>query len=207
MKIERLTLRLLSENCYVYYNDKECILFDPGSDYEYINSFLESKGLNVSLILLTHCHFDHIGAVSDLKSKYNAKVLCHKDDLRNLETANRSMDYYGLGQIKIPEIDKYVIDNEIIPFGDVSIKVIHTPGHSAGSVCYYIEQDKILVSGDTLFLESVGRTDFPGGSQDDLVDSIINKLYVLPNDTTVFPGHGFHTTIGHEKEYNPYIQM
>ncbi len=206
MNLERLTLKLLAENCYIYYNDKECVIFDPGSDFTYIDSFLTSKKIKVNLILLTHCHFDHIGAVYELKEKYKAKVMCHKDDLRNLETANKSMNYYGLGQIKIPEIDKYITDNELIPFYDVSIKVIYTPGHSTGSVCYYIKDENILISGDTLFLESIGRTDFPGGSYENIVDSIRNKLYQLPNNTVVFPGHGFQTTIEHEKEYNPFVQ-
>lgn len=206
MKLERLTLRLLSENCYIYYNNGECIIFDPGSDFEYIKAYIDKHNLKVNSILLTHCHFDHIGAVSQLKKHYNTKVMCHQEDLMNLNTANRSMEYYGLGSIEIPEIDKFVIDNELIPFQDTVIKVIHTPGHTKGSVCYYMEQDKYLISGDTLFLESVGRTDFPGGSHEELMDSIQNKIYTLPNDVTVFPGHGFHTTIEHEKENNPFVQ-
>ena len=154
MKLERLTLRLLSENCYIYHNENTCVIFDPGSDYERIKEFILSKKLTVSFILLTHCHFDHVGAASDLKDFFKTKILCHKEDLYNLESANNSAKYYGLEPVKIPEIDAFVSDNEVIEFEGASIKVIHTPGHSTGSVCYYIEQDNILISGDTLFLES-----------------------------------------------------
>ncbi|MCI6476048.1 MAG: MBL fold metallo-hydrolase [Mucispirillum sp.] len=207
MQIERLTLKLLAENCYIYHNDKECIVFDPGSDFEHIKSFIEKKNLSVNQILLTHCHFDHVGAVSDLKDYFNTKVMCHKDDIEMLNSANKSAANYGLMPVKIPEIDGFLNDNDIICFNNADIKVIHTPGHSAGSVCFYVEEDKFLVSGDTLFLESVGRTDFPSGSQSDLDNSILNKLYILPDDTMVLPGHGFHTTIKHEKEYNPFIHV
>ena len=122
MQIERLTLKLLAENCYIYHNEKECIVFDPGSD---------------------------------------AKVMCHKDDLLMLKAANESAASYGLMPVKIPEIDEFFNDNDIISFNNIELKVIHTPGHSAGSVCFYAEEDKFLISGDTLFFESVGRTDFP----------------------------------------------
>lgn len=207
MQIERLTLKLLAENCYIYHNDKECIVFDPGSDFEYIKSYIEKKNLLVNQILLTHCHFDHVGAVSDLKDYFNTIVMCHKDDIEMLNSANKSAANYGLMPVKIPEIDGFLNDNDIISFNNADIKVIHTPGHSAGSVCFYVEEDKFLVSGDTLFLESVGRTDFPSGSQSDLENSILNKLYILPDDTMVLPGHGFHTTIKHEKEYNPFVHV
>lgn len=207
MQIERLTLKLLAENCYIYHNEKECIVFDPGSDFDYIKSYIEKKNLSVNKILLTHCHFDHVGAVSDLKDYFNTKVFCHKDDIEMLNAANKSAANYGLMPVKIPEIDGFLKDNEIISFNNTDIRVIHTPGHSAGSVCFYSAEDKFLVSGDTLFLESVGRTDFPSGSQSDLENSILNKLYILPDDTMVLPGHGFHTTIKHEKEYNPFIHV
>ena len=136
MQIERLTLKLLAENCYIYHNEKECIIFDPGSDYEYIKSYIENKNLSVKMILLTHCHFDHVGAVSDLKDYFNVKVLCHKDDLLMLKSANKSAANYGLMPVKIPEIDEFFNDNDIINFNEIEIKVIHTPGHSASSVCF-----------------------------------------------------------------------
>ncbi len=207
MEMERLTLKLLSENCYIYHNDKECILFDPGSDFEYIKSYLEKKNLSVKLILLTHCHFDHVGAVSDLKDYFNAKVMCHKNEEVILKAVNDSTSFYGVMPVKIPEIDKFIEDNDVIDFNNIKIKVLHTPGHSAGSVCFYIEEDNFLVSGDTLFLESVGRTDFPTGSYEDLENSILNKLYILLDDVMVLPGHGFHTTIKHEKPYNPFMHV
>lgn len=206
MKLERLTLKLLSENCYIYHNEENCVLFDPGSDYEHIKEYILSKNLKLSYILLTHCHFDHVGAAADLKEFFNAKIMCHKEDLTTLKLANKSATYYGLEPVKIPEIDEFLEDNKVIDFFGSPIKVIHTPGHSTGSVCFYIQQDNILISGDTLFLESIGRTDFPTGSFEDIIDSIENKLYTLPDDTVVYPGHGFHTTIGYEKKSNPFVQ-
>ncbi len=207
MEIERLTLKLLGENCYIYHNESECVVFDPGSDYDYIKKYIESKNLTVKMILLTHCHFDHVGAVYDLQKCFNAKTMCHKEDILVLQSANESATYYGLMPVKIPLIDDYIDDNDIIYFNNALIKVIHTPGHSAGSVCFYVEKDNFLISGDTLFLESVGRTDFPTGSQEELENSILKKLYILPEDTLVLPGHGFHTTIKHEINYNPHIHL
>lgn len=206
MKLERLTLKLLSENCYIYHNEENCVVFDPGSDYEHIKEYILSKNLKLSYILLTHCHFDHVGAAADLKEFFYAKIMCHKEDLTTLKLANKSATYYGLEPVKIPEIDEFLEDNKVIDFFGSPIKVIHTPGHSTGSVCFYIQQDNILISGDTLFLESIGRTDFPTGSFEDIIDSIENKLYTLPDDTVVYPGHGFHTTIGYEKKSNPFVQ-
>lgn len=206
MKLERLTLKLLAENCYIYHNEENCVVFDPGSDFEHIKDYIVSRNLQVSYILLTHCHFDHVGAASDLKDFFNTKILCHKDDLATLKMTNKSAEYYGLEPVKVPEIDSFVNDNDIIDFCGTPIKVIHTPGHSTGSVCYYIENDNILISGDTLFLESIGRTDFPTGSYDDIIKSIEEKLYSLPDNTVVYPGHGFHTTIEHEKKANPFVQ-
>ncbi len=125
MQIERLTLKLLAENCYIYHNEKECILFDPGSDYEHIKAYIENKKLSVKMILLTHCHFDHVGAVSDLKEYYNAKVLCHKDDLLLLKSANKSAASYGLMPVKIPEIDEFFNDNDKLFIHQVILQAVY----------------------------------------------------------------------------------
>lgn len=202
MKLERLTLQLLSENCYLYHNGKECAVFDPGSDSKGIINVMNEKGLKASVILLTHCHFDHIGAVSGLAEYFNAPVMCHEAD--NVFLNDDFANAYGI-TVNIPKIDKYFTDNEIVDFFGDEIKVIHTPGHTPGSVCFYMQRDNIIISGDTLFLESIGRTDLPYGNFDDIKKSVKNKLYSLPDDVTVYPGHGFHTSIGHEKKFNPFI--
>ena len=207
MELNRLTLSVFSENCYFYHDDKDCVVFDPGSDFEYIKDFLNSKGLKVKYILLTHTHFDHAGAVVDLQNYSNCEVMCTEKDLLMMDDMNELAPMFGTNPIKIPTIDRFLEDNDEIDFNGVKIKVITTPGHTAGGVCFYIEQDGILISGDTLFLESVGRSDFPTGNMDELSDSIKNKLYSLPDNTLVYPGHGLHTTIGYEKVSNPFVRL
>lgn len=207
MFLDRLVLKPIAENCYIYHDGKDCILFDPGSEYDIIKKFLENNNLSVKKILLTHCHFDHVGAVYGIQKDYNSETICCKNDIPLLDNLKEMTVMFNVMNVEKPEIDSFVNDGDIIEFNGVEIKVISTPGHTAGSVCYYIEHDKILVSGDTLFLESIGRTDFPTGSYEAIEKSIKEKLYRLPDDTLVYPGHGFHTTIGHEKMNNPFIRI
>lgn len=207
MFLDRLVLKPIAENCYIYHDGKDCILFDPGSEYDVIKRYLEKNNLTVKKILLTHCHFDHVGAVAGVKKDYKPELICCIDDTPLLENVSEMASMFNVADVEKPEIDKFVKDGDVIEFNGVDIKVISTPGHTAGSVCYYIESDKILISGDTLFLESIGRTDFPTGSYEDIEKSIKEKLYILPEDTLVYPGHGFHTTIGHEKMNNPFIRI
>lgn len=206
MELDRLTLSLFTENCYFYHNNEECVIFDPGSDFEYIRDFLTSKGLKVRYILLTHTHFDHAGAVVDLQNHYQCEVMCTEQDFIMIEDMNELADMFGTNPIKVPVVHKFLKDNDEIDFNGSIIKVIATPGHTAGGVCFYMKDDNLLISGDTLFLESVGRSDLPTGNMDQLSHSIKNKLYTLPDNVVVCPGHGHKTTIGYEKENNPFVR-
>ncbi len=205
-------LGMVGTNSYfVFREDKEdadgfkhCIFFDPADQGRKIYASLQEKQIAVDIILLTHGHFDHIGGVKELKELTGAKVGCLyeeeaicKDPYLNLSNS------FGMNTGISPDI--LFKDGEEIVAADMSCKVLKTPGHTSGSCCYYFQQDGILISGDTLFEESVGRTDFPTGSTSTLIASVKEKLFCLPDETIVYPGHGEMTTIGHEKQYNPFI--
>ena len=215
IKIGRMVLGVNQTNCYFLYRDggHECIVVDPADAGGSIYSALNKKDFQIRGILLTHGHFDHIWGVDALRDAANAaaeadgleavkvyagageRELLRSADLNVSERAGRACTTYA---------DVYVKDGQEITLAGMTCKVIETPGHTAGGCCYYFEEAGILVAGDTLFEESVGRTDFPTGSMGTLIHSIKDKLFVLPDDTRVYPGHGDSTTIGHEKEYNPF---
>jgi glyoxylase-like metal-dependent hydrolase (beta-lactamase superfamily II) len=162
---------------------------------------------NISLkyILLTHGHFDHIAGIKPIGAPMpNAEnrpyVLMHKSDMDWVNRVNEYMPMMGMPEITVPKIDRFIEDGEIIKLGNLEISVIHTPGHTQGGVCYYVENN--LFSGDTIFKESVGRCDLPGGDFDKIVESIKTKIFTLPDDTLIYPGHGKPTSVGWEKEHN-----
>jgi glyoxylase-like metal-dependent hydrolase (beta-lactamase superfamily II) len=193
-------------NTYIVYDDKskECLIVDPSSESNIIINKINTMKLSPKYIILTHAHGDHIGVVKELKEKLNIPILVHKDDYEMLMdpalNLSKSMSY---GPISI-KADEVVKDNDFISLGDQQLKVIHTPGHTKGGICLFF--DNCLISGDTLFKGSIGRTDLYGGSFEDIMDSIINKILILPDDTIVLPGHGPSTTIKEEKLTNPYIK-
>lgn len=205
-KIGKITLGICQTNCYFVYEEgkQEVMLFDPADNGEYIYEGLKSKGFSVAAILLTHGHFDHIWGVERLKELSRAEVyayeaerkVCGSDILNVSKECGRSCRLSA---------DVYLKDGQEISAAGISCRLIATPGHTEGSCCYYFEEDAILISGDTLFEESVGRTDFPTGSMSALVRSVKEKLMILPEDVKVYPGHGEATTIGHEKRYNPFL--
>ncbi|MBQ8591877.1 MAG: MBL fold metallo-hydrolase [Lachnospiraceae bacterium] len=207
LKIGRMVLSICATNCYFVYreNTSEVIVIDPADKGDYIYEKLSEKGFVVKGILLTHAHFDHIWGSNELRELSEAPIYAYEaekelcEDVRNNVSASVRRPY-----TVIP--DYYVKDNEEITIADMTCKVLATPGHTIGSCCYYFEEEGILLSGDTLFQESVGRTDLPTGSMGALTRSIKTKLYPLPDDTKVFPGHGDQTTIGYEKKYNPFCQ-
>lgn len=206
MRLESIVIPPIMENCYILHDDKNAIVFDPGGDFESIKEFVDGKSLKVSAIMLTHGHFDHIGAAEKLKQHTSAPIYAHAGDMELIANGSDHAARFGVSPFDIPIIDKFVENDEKISFGFVEIKVIHTPGHSEGSVCYYIEKDKLLISGDTLFAESVGRTDLPGGDFETIEKSIKERLYTMPENTIVYPGHGYRTTIVHEKKFNPIVK-
>lgn len=215
IKIGRMVLGVCQTNCYFLYRDggHECIVVDPADAGGSIYSALQKKDFQIRGILLTHGHFDHIWGVDALRDAANAaaeadglepvKVYAGADERELLKSADLNVSERA-GRACTTYADVYVKDGQEITLAGMTCRVIATPGHTAGGCCYYFEEAGILVAGDTLFAESVGRTDFPTGSMGTLIHSIKDKLYVLPDDTRVYPGHGDSTTIGHEKEYNPF---
>ncbi len=188
-------------NCYIIVDEitKEAMVIDPGADADTIIEMLNILEANVKYIYLTHCHGDHIGAVNDLKSRCGGKVLIHRTESNNLNDTAINLTYYiGIAQIDL-ETDSRIDDEDLIHIGQLEFKVIHTPGHTNGGTCLYCPKEQMLFSGDTLFRGTWGRTDLPTGSLQDIINSITNKLMVLPDDTIVYPGHGKSTKIKEEK--------
>lgn len=196
---------VLEENCYIVYDKKgTCVIIDPGEDSETIADHIAERDLNPEAILLTHGHFDHTGAVVDLKERYEElPVYIHYDDRKMLSEPD-SQGVFDYGENDEFEADKFIEDGDVLKFGDLELKVLHTPGHSKGSCCYLCENH--LFSGDTLFRRSIGRVDFAGGSESAMYRSLRDKIVPLSDEITVHPGHGEFTTIGEEKEENIYIK-
>lgn len=208
MKWSQITVAPLGVNCVILEDSaKNAWIFDAGGSAQKIISFLADKGLTPVLLLNTHGHFDHIGAVQDLADRYSIPFAMHGDDEALLSLGSRSAEMYGFPPVRTPKLTTRLKDGDLIPYGKSGISVLHTPGHTPGGVCFYVNELHLLITGDTLFCESVGRTDLPGGSLRDLQASIRGKLLTLPDDTLVIPGHDVSTTIGHEKQYNPYVKM
>lgn len=207
LKIGRLMLGICQTNCYFVYREgtSDVIFFDPADKGEYIYETLKDKGFNVKGILLTHGHFDHIWGTNKLRELSGAPIYAYEVEKALCEDAVTNVsDQAGRPYTVVP--DRYLKDGEEITIADMTCRLIATPGHTVGSCCYYFEEDGLLLAGDTLFQESVGRTDLPTGSMSALVRSIREKLFVLPDETKVYPGHGETTTIGDEKKYNPFVQ-
>ncbi len=205
LKIGRTVLGMVGTNCYFVYDEEEkkAFVIDPAFDGEGIYERLTKNGIEVAAILLTHGHFDHIMGVNELREKTGVKVYAAKAEQALCEDAALNCS----DQIRRPytvKADVYLADGETITAAGISCKMIETPGHTAGSSCYYFEEEKLLLCGDTLFAGSVGRTDLPTGSGGALDRSLREKLMVLPDDVKVYPGHGDSTTIGEERKYNPF---
>lgn len=205
MRIKVLIVNDLQTNCYILEDEdtKEAVILDPGGEADYIIDEIEKNNFNLKAILLTHGHFDHIEAVLAIKEKYNIPVYAHEAEQTILKSSQANISsMFGEDAVTM-SADKTFVDGDIFTFGNTSLKVIHTPGHTPGGVSYYYQKDNVLFSGDTLFLLSVGRTDFPYGDYKALISSIKDKLFLLPDNTKVFTGHGDSTTIGKEKKLNP----
>lgn len=204
--LKTLVLGMVQTNCYIVSNEecKEAIVFDPADNADKIEQYLKANDLVCKGILLTHGHFDHILAATELAAGTKALVYAHKDEEKLLEDPRLNAS----SQIRrecslVPEV--LMEDGQSLELAGYSIKVIHTPGHTAGGVCYYLPGHGILFSGDTLFLESIGRTDLPTGNSKQLVDSIKDKLMILEDQVKVYPGHGKSTSIGYERDNNVYL--
>lgn len=206
IKIEQYIVGMVQTNCYVVMNTvtKEAIIIDPADQGDMIQNKIREKGMIPVAILLTHGHFDHIMAVEELVSAFKIPVYAHEKEEEILKNPSLNLSTMAYKEVRLKP-DVSLKDNQELELAGIKIQVIHTPGHTKGSVCYYMEQEEVLFSGDTLFQESVGRTDFPTGNSTEIVHSIKERLAGLPEQVQVYPGHEGATTIGHEKMYNPFI--
>ncbi|MCR5594853.1 MAG: MBL fold metallo-hydrolase [Lachnospiraceae bacterium] len=206
IKIGRMTLGAVATNCYFVYREdtSDVIFFDPSDSGSYIYEQLKDRGFCIKAIYLTHAHFDHIWGCNELRELTGAKVYAYEEERVLCESAEVNVSAQA-GRPYTVKVDEYLRDNESREECGMKFKVIATPGHTIGSCCYYFEEAGILISGDTLFQASVGRTDLPTGSESTLIRSISDKLMCLPDETKVYPGHGMSTSIGYERVNNPFI--
>ena len=203
--VHQLSVGPLQVNCFVVACQKtrEAMVIDPGEDGPRILQIAESNGYQVKQIVNTHGHFDHIGANQPVKDATGAVLMTHEADLPLLQNARNHAQAYGLTVSPSPDPDKFLDEGDVFSVGEQSFSVFHVPGHSPGSIC--LLSDGHLFVGDVLFAGSIGRTDLPGGDFDALVEGVREKLFRLPADTIVHPGHGPDTTIGREKQMNPFV--
>lgn len=206
IKIESYLVSEFGTNCYFVINNetKEMLVVDPGDNASMLIDAIEREQIKPAAILLTHGHLDHASAAEALAKEFQVKIYAHEAEKETLEDSRMNLTA-AFGAAKKFRADVFVKDNEVLELIGCKIKVLFTPGHTPGGCCYYFNEQRILFSGDTLFCESVGRTDFPGGSSAALIRSIREKLLDLPDDVKVYPGHMSQTSIGTEKMYNPFI--
>ncbi len=211
INVDVLVFSPFQENTYILSDATgECVIVDPGclSDDEnnHLVQFIDSKGLKPVRIIFTHLHLDHVFGSRFAKNHYNIPTVAHAGDAPVLANTKNYATMFGITMNDNPApIDVFIEDGGTVTFGNSTLKAIHAPGHSPGSIVYYSEADGFCIAGDVLFRQSIGRTDLQGGDHQTLIASIINRLMVLPDDTKVFPGHGPATTIGFERNNNPYL--
>lgn len=206
VKIQQMNVGALGVNCYLIINEevKEAVVVDPGGHANAIADNLKKEGLKLAGILLTHAHFDHADGAEDLQKLMGSNIYAHEAEQRTLEDPRYNMsNMMGLGISYRANV--FVKEGDVLELAGFKFKVFHTPGHTEGGCCYYMEEQKILLSGDTLFCGSIGRTDFPGGSYGTLLRSVKEKLFVLPDDVKVLPGHEGTSYIGYERDHNPFF--
>lgn len=210
ISIKTFTFNPVQENTYILYNEhKEALIIDPGCyftpEQQTLQQFLAQQGLTPIQLLNTHCHLDHVFGNKWVHDTYGLELYLHPKEEPVLAFAPASGQMWGLTFSNYNGPLHFLEDGDTIPFGGNELQVILAPGHSPGSICFYSAADKFLIGGDVLFYEGIGRSDLPGGDHETLLRSIRERLFVLPDDTTVYSGHGPATTIGHEKEHNPFL--
>ncbi|MGP4107278.1 MBL fold metallo-hydrolase [Virgibacillus sp. L01] len=205
MIFKGMSLGPLGTNCYIVHNNNDAIVIDPSGDPEEIITYLNNEKLTPKAILLTHAHFDHIGGVDKVRSYYDINVYIHEEEATWLENPklNGSLLFTG-NEIKTKSAEHYLVPRNL-QLGTIQFEIIHTPGHSPGSVSFIFHKQEHIISGDVLFNLGIGRTDLPGGDIKQLEQSIRNKMYTLQDSYIVSPGHGPETTIGEEKQNNPFF--
>jgi len=195
----------LAENAYIveHVATRKGVVVDPGDEGEEILSRIAERGITLDKILLTHGHFDHVGAVRTLRDRTGARVHVHAEEVGRMRTANRQGGMFGLSVENPPAPDVLVREGDVVVLGDQEFRVLHTPGHTPGHVTFLTGEMAFV--GDLIFAGSIGRTDLPGGSFDDLIRAVREKIFTLPDRTVLFPGHGPATTVGEEKRSNPFF--
>jgi glyoxylase-like metal-dependent hydrolase (beta-lactamase superfamily II) len=205
---EILPVGVLQCNCSIFGDEQshEAIVIDPGDNIDEILAILEKYALRVKSIVITHAHIDHIGGAAKLKAATGAPVLMNANDQELYDHLDVQASWLGMEPPARTAIDEAARDGDVLTLGPAEFRVLHTPGHTQGSISLWIPAENKLIAGDTLFRDSIGRTDLPGGNPRQILRSIEDKLLQLPEETVVIPGHGANTTIGREKERNPFLQ-
>lgn len=204
MQINKMVLGSLATNCYIVCKDSTAIVVDPGADAERIYAKLSELGVTAQAVLLTHGHVDHIMAADSIRKKYGCRIYAGEKEKELLHDTEQNLTEMFTKPYTL-DADCYVKDGQMLTIGDLVFQVLYTPGHTIGGVCYYVPEYQVVFCGDTIFQESVGRTDFPTGDSGALGKAVREKLYTLPDDTKLLPGHGVQTSVGHEKKYNPFV--
>lgn len=207
IKVSSLTVGALAVNCWLIANEdtKEALVIDPGEEAERIKAYAEQKGWTIRYLLLTHGHSDHMGGAEALKALTKAPIYALKEEEATLLDPERNLSLEINYRPITVKADEFFTDGQEVTLCGITLRVLHTPGHTPGGCCFYCGEAGCVFSGDTLFQASVGRSDFPGGSMSNLVRSVREKLLALPEETVVYPGHGERTSIGYEKKYNPFL--
>jgi hydroxyacylglutathione hydrolase len=200
------------ENTYVLFDEThECIIIDPGcydtQEQNELSDFIRSGNLVVKQLINTHCHIDHVLGNAFIKEKFGVQLFIHPQEVAQLKAVKSYAPNYGFAQYQEAEADGLLNENDSVFFGNQTLEVLFVPGHSPGHIALYHRESKILIGGDVLFENSIGRTDLPGGNFDTLIHSIHQKFFALPDDVTVYCGHGAETTIGFEKRTNPFCAL
>lgn len=211
MRIKSFVFNPFYENTYVVSsNEGNCLIFDPGcyEDYEVeeLKEYIHLNDLSVKAIINTHCHIDHVLGNALLKSTYKVPLKIPKGEQEVFEAVPAYAPQWGIAGYTHAEVDHFLSEQEQLILDEIEWQLIEVPGHSPGHLMFYNEAEKVVIGGDVLFRESIGRTDLPGGNHDDLLKNIQEKVYTLPEDVEVLPGHGPSTTIGHEKKHNPFVK-
>lgn len=211
LSIKSFVFNPFGENTYLLYNESgTCAVIDPGNssamEDQQISSFIDDNHLKLRKIIITHAHVDHVAGIAYLAKRYGASVLLHPDAQDDFDTVRDQARYFGFGRVESYRGEVQLLEDDgQIEVGDSVLEVLCTPGHAPGSVSLFAPVEGWVFTGDALFCRSIGRTDFPNGDFDTLISSISTRLFVLPHDTEVFPGHGEATTIGEEKDFNPFF--
>jgi hydroxyacylglutathione hydrolase len=211
LTIKKFTFNPVAENTYILYNEaKDAIIIDAGfyfdEEKQKMQDFININGLSLVQLLNTHAHLDHVFGNKWIYENYGLELFLHPNEEQVLQFAPQSAQIWGMPFENYEGPLHFLENNDVVKLGEDELEVLLAPGHSPGSICFYCKKQKFLIGGDVLFRESIGRTDLPGGNHAALVENIQNQLFILPDDVTVYPGHGETTTIGHEKMHNPFLK-